>query len=258
MKTHDKVSFAAMAAVLLMAGGALAQQAVGPEAAAAAAGPIEPGGVFGMTWAQILQFGGSVLWVIIGVSVLTVAYILWLFPMMRVHGAVPERFAQEVLDLIHEGNLLEAESQCDGRSCEFSAVAKRAIAFCRTTPHADPVLLKEVIAGEGSTQAAKIMARPERLQHIISIAPMLGLLGTVIGMLSSFISIAGDVAAAKPVLLAQGMAKAIITTIAGLIVAIATSFFYAWFNHRAEAAVYRLSGAADDLLTALLTYQQTR
>ena len=258
MKTNNTFTKAAFAAILLLAGAAVAQQVAAPEAAAAAAGPIEPGGIFGMRWAQIFEFGGSVLWVIIGVSVLTVAYILWLFPMVRVHGAVPDRFSQEVLDLIHEGNLLEAESLCDGRACAFSEVAKRAIAFCRTTPHADPVLLKEVIAGEGSTQAAKIMARPERLQHVITIAPMLGLLGTVIGMLSSFISIAGDVAAAKPVLLAQGMAKAIITTIAGLIVAIATSFFYAWFNSRAEAAVYRLSGTADDLLTALLTYQQTR
>ncbi len=220
--------------------------------------PIERGGIFGMKFTEILEYGGTVLWVIIVVSVLAMAYILWLFPMMRVRGAVPPRFAQEVLDLIHEGNLLEAEAQCDARSCEFSAVAKRAIAFCRSTPHADPVLLKEVIAGEGSMQAAKIMARPLRLTHFISIAPMLGLLGTVIGMLSSFISIAGDVAAAKPVLLAQGMAKAIITTIAGLIVAIVTSVFYAWFTHRAEVAAHRLGSAADDLLTALLTYQQTR
>lgn len=248
---------AATAAFLLAAGGALAQTAT-VAAPDAPPPPIEAGGVFGMTWAQILEFGGSVLWVILALSVFTVAYILWLFPTMRVRRAVPERFAGEVLDLIHEGNLLEAEAQCDTRACEFSAVAKRAIAFCRSTPHADPVLLKEVIAGEGSTQAARIMARPQRLTHVISIAPMLGLLGTVIGMLSSFISIAGDVAAAKPVLLAQGMAKAIITTIAGLIVAIATSVFYAWFSHRAEAAVYRLSAEADDLLTALLTYQQTR
>ena len=258
MKRHIATVSAFAAVLLVFVGAALAQQAAAPEAAVAAAGPIEPGNFFGMRWVQIMEYGGVVLKVIFGVSVLTVAYILWLFAMVRVHGAVPERFAQEVLDLVHEGNLLEAEAQCDGRACAFSAVAKRAIAFCRTTPHADPVLLKEVIAGEGSTQAAIIMARPERLQHVITIAPMLGLLGTVIGMLSSFISIAGDVAAAKPVLLAQGMAKAIITTIAGLIVAIATSFFYAWFNSRAEAAVYRLSGAADDLLTALLTYQQTR
>ena len=243
----------AILSALLAAGSSFAQ-----DAAPAPASPIEPGSVFGMTWAQILQFGGIVLWLIIGLSVIALAYILWLFPTMGVRRAVPKRLANAVLDLIHEGNLLEAEALCDTRVCEFSAVAKRAIAFCRSTPHADPVLLKEVIAGEGSTQAAKIMARPQRLTHFISIAPMLGLLGTVIGMLASFISIAGDVAAAKPVLLAQGMAKAIITTIAGLIVAIATSVFYAWFTNRAEAAIYRLSATADDLLTALLTYQQTR
>ena len=249
--------FTTLALLAFPAGAALAQE-VADAAAPAPASPIEAGSIFGMTWAQILEFGGSVLWLIIGLSVIALAYILWLFPTMRVRRAVPERFAQEVLDLIHEGNLLEAESRCDARSCEFAAVAKRAIAFCRSTPHADPVLLKEVIAGEGSTQAAKIVGRPQRLTHVISIAPMLGLLGTVIGMLASFISIAGDVAAAKPVLLAQGMAKAIITTIAGLVVAIVTSVFYAWFTSRAEAAVYRLSATADDLLTALLTYQQTR
>ena len=222
------------------------------------AAPEPSGAVFGMTWSQIFEYGGVVLWIIVGISIVTLAYALWLFFVMRPSGAVPPRLAEGVLDNVMEGQLDKAEILCDETPCAYASVVKRSVAFLRATPHADPVLLKEVIAGEGTTQAAAILSRPQQLSHAISIAPMLGLLGTVIGMLRSFISIAGDVAAAKPVQLAQGMSQAIITTIAGLIVAIAASLFLAWFNYRAELAVARLSRAADDLLTALLTYRQPR
>lgn len=242
-------------AALLLPALSFAQEAA--PAAVPAAG-AEGGDIFGMTWSEIFTYGGTVLWLIVGVSVIAFAYVLWLFFMLRPSNAVPPPLASETIDLIREGKLDKAEILCDGAPCAYASVAKRAIAFVRTTPHADPVLLKEIIAGEGATQAAAILARPQRLSLAISIAPMLGLLGTVIGMLRSFISIAGDVAAAKPVQLAQGMSQAIITTIAGLIVAIAASLFHAWFNIRAEHAVARLSSAADDLLTALLSYQQTR
>ena len=231
--------------------------AAGAEEAPSA--PIETTGpVFGMTWSQIFEYGGIVLWIIVGISILALAYALWLFFVVRPNGTVPPRLAAAVLDNIMEGQLDKVEVLCDEEPCAYSAVVKRAVAFLRATPHADPVLLKEVIAGEGSTQASFLVARPQQLSHAISIAPMLGLLGTVIGMLRSFISIAGDVAAAKPVQLAQGMSQAIITTIAGLIVAIGASLFLAWFNYRSELAVARLSSAADDLLTALVTYRQIR
>ncbi len=253
MKTRfsQRLATAVLLALPFLAG---AQEA----AASAAEPPIQPGGVFGMTWTEIFRYGGVVLWCIVGVSVLALAYILWLLFMVRPRSAAPTRLSEEVLEQIHAGNLAEAETLCDSHPGPYAAVAKHAIAFCRMTPHADPVLLKEVIAGEGATQAAVLLARPQRLSHAISIAPMLGLLGTVIGMLQSFISIAGDVAAAKPVQLAHGMAQALITTIAGLLVAITASVFQAWFAYRSERAVNRLSGAADDLLTALLSYQQTR
>ncbi len=225
---------------------------------AQAESPIKEGGVFGMTWGQILEYGGTVLWIILGVSVIALACVFWLLIVLRKGASVPKAHVAEVLECLKEGKLQEARTLCEERPCAYTAMARKAIEFLSSTPYADPVLLKEVVQGEGQVQAARILGRPGLLMHVVTIAPMLGLLGTVLGMLASFISIAGDVAAAKPVLLAQGMAKAIITTVAGLIVAIAASVFHAVFTYRAERIAYALSASADELLTVLLSLQHKR
>lgn len=225
--------------------------------AAPAAAPVAESAT-SMTWSEIMDYGGIVLKVILGISILTLAYILWLFATVRTKAVVPSSLSQEVLDILHDGDLDKGLSLCQARPSAYSTLAQRAISFVRTTPHADPVLLREVISGEGTALATSILGLPARLSYAISIAPMLGLLGTVIGMLQSFISIAGDVAAAKPVQLAQGMSQAIITTVAGLIVAILASVFQAWFNYRAERAVATLSNAADSLFSTLLSRLESR
>ena len=246
MKPHCFRTSLATAAAFLLPLFARAQEAA-QEASAADEG---------MTWSRIFEYGGTVLWIIVLVSTLTLAYVFWLFYYLRDRSAVPETLSQETLEAIGEGDLDKAATLREDDPSAFAAVARRSIAFVRATPHADPLLVRESVAGEGATQAAALLAMPQRLSHAISIAPMLALLGTVIGMLRSFISIAGDVAAAKPVQLAHGMSQAIVTTIAGLLVAIVASLFQVWFNYRAERLVANLSSSADDLLTALLSRQQ--
>jgi biopolymer transport protein ExbB len=86
---------------------------------------------------------------------------------------------------------------------------------------------------------------------------MLGLLGTVLGMLKAFGSVAHDVAAAKPVILAEGVSQAIITTIFGLMVAIPCMAFYSYFRRRASRIVSLLETASTEVLTALTVREQT-
>ena len=75
-------------------------------------------------------------------------------------------------------------------------------------------------AAEGGRIADGMMASVNWLADIAAIAPLVGLLGTVLGMFQAFGGIASDVAAgAKPVVLAQGVSQAIVTTIFGLVVA---------------------------------------
>ncbi|MBO7721592.1 MAG: MotA/TolQ/ExbB proton channel family protein [Kiritimatiellae bacterium] len=87
---------------------------------------------------------------------------------------------------------------------------------------------------EGGRIAESMMASVDWLADIAAIAPLVGLLGTVLGMFQAFGGIASDVAAgAKPVVLAQGVSQAIVTTIFGLVVAIPALAFHAIFRRRA-------------------------
>ena len=101
-------------------------------------------------------------------------------------------------------------------------------------------------AAEGGRIAARANAAVDWLADIAAIAPLVGLLGTVLGMFEAFGGIASDVAAgAKPVVLAQGMSKAIVTTIFGLVVAIPSLVAYAFFRRRAAKRVSELEEACE-------------
>ena len=96
-------------------------------------------------------------------------------------------------------------------------------------------------AAEGGRIAARAYAAVDWLADIAAIAPLVGLLGTVLGMFQAFGGIASDVSAgAKPVVLAQGVSQAIVTTIFGLVVAIPSLVLYAFFRRRAQKRVAEL------------------
>ena len=104
-------------------------------------------------------------------------------------------------------------------------------------------------AAEGGRIADRMMASVDWLADIAAIAPLVGLLGTVLGMFRAFGGIASDVAAgAKPVVLAQGVSQAIVTTIFGLAVAIPSLAAYAFFRRRTAKRVAELEEMADEVL----------
>ena len=93
-------------------------------------------------------------------------------------------------------------------------------------------------AAEGGRIADAMMSSVDWLADIAAIAPLVGLLGTVLGMFQAFGGIASDVSAgAKPVILAQGVSQAIVTTIFGLAVAIPSLVAYAFFRRRAQKRI---------------------
>lgn len=100
-------------------------------------------------------------------------------------------------------------------------------------------------AAEGGRIADRMMASVDWLADIAAIAPLVGLLGTVLGMFRAFGGIASDVAAgAKPVVLAQGVSQAIVTTIFGLVVAIPALLAHAYFRRRAQRRIAEIEELA--------------
>lgn len=152
---------------------------------------------FGEAWA----YGGSLMWVLAGFSVVAVAVMIYLLIAHMPFVCVP-------------------------------------IALKRIRSAKDP-------AAEGGRIAERMMASVDWLADIAAIAPLVGLLGTVLGMFTAFGGIASDVAAgAKPVVLAQGVSQAIVTTIFGLAVAIPCLVAHAFFRRRAAKRIAEIEEEA--------------
>jgi biopolymer transport protein ExbB len=124
--------------------------------------------------------------------------------------------------------------------------------MCLRSNKPDPGLLREIVEGEGGRQATIIQNQTMYLLDIAVIAPMVGLLGTVMGMLTAFNTVALDLAKAKPMLLAQGVSQALITTVAGLLVAIPAMMAYAYFRGRTSRLISDLEKQSADLLTLII------
>ena len=207
----------------------------------------------GISWRDIVKSGGSLMYVLAAMSVLAVAFIIYFLVVLRSTAIAPRGLQRDLVDKIRSGALDEARRLCESHACPLSAVALAAIDHMRAVPDAESFLLKDVIQDVGTREADGIQGQTQYLMDIAVIAPMVGFLGTVIGMLRAFSAVALDIAKAKPMLLAAGVSQALVTTVFGLIIAIPSMAFYAYFRRRASRLVAHLEGASSEMLTALLS-----
>ena len=239
------IKMALVGGVMAVAAGTALAQAVAP----AAGGDVVTQHV---TLGELFDKGGPLLYVLALMSVIGVAFTVYFFMFLRREQIVPTTLQRDVLTKIRQGQLADARTACNYRPCAFSEIAVGALDFVEAGGKVEPALLKEVIEGEGSRQATAIQTQTQYLLDIGVIAPMVGLLGTVFGMVKAFNVVAFDVAKAKPMLLAAGVAEAMINTAGGLIVGIPAMMFYAYFRGRSSKLISHMETASVELLTALV------
>jgi biopolymer transport protein ExbB len=226
---------------------------VAADAAVAAATAPAGAASYGMTFAQAWGYGGFIMWVLLGISILMVALVIYFMCVLRSGAVAPRRLQSEVRNYLIEGDEGAARRLCEDRPCAFSSVALAALDCIRATQGGEDLqLLRDIVESEGARQAESMQSQAQLLLDLSAIAPMLGLLGTTLGMLKAFGAVAQDVmVAAKPVILAQGVSQAIITTIFGLLVAIPCMAAYAYFRRRASKLVGQLELASAEIVTAI-------
>ena len=206
-----------------------------------------------MTWKQVMAAGGWLMYVLGALSIGVGAMVVYLFTILRQSQIVPELQCHQIMDSLNSVSMDAARRACDERPSPISAVTLTALDFLKKVPNADPVMIKDVIESEGSRQSESIQGQTQYLLDIAVISPMVGLLGTVFGMLSAFSAVAIDIAKAKPILLARGVSQALITTVAGLIIGIPAMAFYAYFRRRAATLVSVLEKTSSDVLAVLIS-----
>ena len=193
-----------------------------------------------------LEVGGPILWVLVIISIGAFAVVLERIVFFaRNEKNIGDTFKDEILSLVANKKIDEAIALWDTKkSCVASAVKK----FLQKAPKGIDVqdyefILKEITIKETSPYESRL----NLLASVISISPMLGLLGTVTGMIRAFTNIskygAGDAA-----IVADGIAEALLTTAAGLMIAIPVIVIYNYLNRRLE----KMENEIDDVVTNII------
>lgn len=173
----------------------------------------------------VFDLGGPVVMVLGAVSIVTLAvvlYKLWQFSAAHVGQHKALRLAVTTWDA---GDRTSARTALDGSKSYLAPVVAAAFDGCaKDRLHA---------------MAAERFARLERgfryLDSVAQLAPLLGLFGTVLGMIEAFQSLQAAGAQVDPSILAGGIWVALLTTAVGLVVAMPTALLLAWFEGRMEA-----------------------
>ena len=197
---------------------------------------------------QIVQSGGPVMYPLGAISVLGLMLILAYLMTMHRGAVVSNRYMQAADALIRKGDYLGLLAVSNRHNEAIASVMERALNFLTKNPTASMAEVREIAQAEGIRLASLWNQRISYLADIGSIAPMLGLLGTVLGMITSFTVVANDVVSSRPMLLAGGVAEALITTAAGLLIGIPLMASYAFFRGRVQGMISDLEAASTVLL----------
>ncbi len=197
---------------------------------------------------EFLARGGPALWVIAALSVLTLALILWKLWRLARLGAWGGARARAAVTLWTEGRA-EAERGTGVRA----RLAAAAMGAAENPAMAEPAAREETTR-IARAELARLREGLRALELIATIAPLIGLLGTVLGMIEAFQALQATGARADPSVLAGGIWEALLTTAAGMAVAIPAAAALTWFESVADA----VQAEMEDLATRIFTHLPPR
>src|SRR5207248_5262864 len=170
-------------------------------------------------------------------------------------GAIVSRGFMATADaLLRRRDYLGLLAVSNRHSEAVARVVQQVLDFTTKNPNADFQQVREIAETEGTRVASNLNNRVTYLADIGMIAPLLGLLGTVIGIISSFGALGADIGSARYVALSRGISQALFNTAAGLAIGIPAMIFYAFFRGRSQRLISELESAVTHIL-ALLSLQ---
>jgi len=194
--------------------------------------PAEVGGfwaiIFSGGWVGVL-----IVLTLLVLSVLTAYLIIEQLMTLRKAEIMPNGLAEEVRQLLAQGRLPDADAICRKRPSPLAFVLISGLTEIDFGWQAMEKAMEDAVA----EQAAKLYRKIEYLSVIGNLAPMCGLLGTVTGMIMAFQQVAVTQGTAGAAQLAEGIYSALVTTVAGLVVAIPALGAFAVFRNRVDQLI---------------------
>ncbi len=259
MKKKLIVLMLAVAGMVMVANTVMAQDAAAADKAPAKAGTLEAADGGAVPTADANSSSGGFLSVILGSGPLGV--ILWLalfgagaiavylivdcFITVRAKRIMPQSLVDSVTEAMGEGDLLKAMQHCEN---EPGAMANVLIAgFSHVEEGYD--IIQESVAMAADIETERLMQKLTWLSVVGNIAPMLGLLGTVQGMIAAFSNLGNG--APDVGVLAMNISQALFTTAGGLTIAVPCVAFYYSFRNNANKIILRMEAMTMELIKDL-------
>ena len=194
-----------------------------------------------MTLMEVVNKSGLIGYLILGMSVVSLAIILEKVFTLRLSRIIPEDDLRMLVDFLSGGSYSDAIELCRKRK---SAVLKVFLETVRTVGERPR---KKEFLGAYEIFAKKLLVELERgmsfLATVSAVAPLLGLTGTVVGMVKIFGVLNGTVLLSSPQQLSAGISQALLTTVMGLLVAIPSIIAYNLFQRKLDKIASELESA---------------
>ena len=196
--------------------------------------------------AEIWEGGGFMMWPLALAFVIGVVVIVWKLIDLTAKGARTSRVLRDVDALVAEGRIAEAVETAEASATPAGRILSEGLR--RADEGTDRVV--KAIENAGLIEMAKLERGLVVLATVSTVAPLLGFLGTVVGMIQAFqaIELAGEVEAT---IVAAGIKVALITTAAGLVIAIPVSIAHNYFVSRIDRLVLDMEESAQKMVDAL-------
>ncbi len=207
---------------------------------------------------SIIQAAGWPIWPLVACSVLALALVIERFSSLKTRKIAPPKLIDEAITVSRSAvPSADVVTQLE-QSSVLGEVLASGFRAMNANPHISEDDLRATIEGAGRQAAHKLERYLAALATIASAAPLLGLLGTVIGMIEIFGSQSGSASSGfgNPAQLAQGISIALYNTAFGLIVAIPSLIFWRYFRAQVDGYLLTMELASERFLRHLNTLKK--
>lgn len=182
----------------------------------------------------IFHKGGPVMYLIAACSLLVVTIGVERFLYYKKMNTNMGKFTEQLTPLLEQAEWSAAYELCRQTQGIAAIVAAKGIVYIQR----GCANIESVLEGEAAVAVAGLRTNLSHLDTIVTIAPLLGLLGTVIGMIGSFSVM--NIKAGQPQAITGGVGEALVATASGLCVATLAMIVYSYFNHRLDKLITQI------------------
>ena len=215
--------------------------------------PDPAGGGASTLWSVLVS--GGVFMYPLAALLFVATLLIFIYLMTLRRGTVVTRRYLDICEaLLRKRDYLGLLAVSNRHGESVARIVQSMLAFAKDNPTAPLESVREIAETEGIRQASSLSHRITYLADVGTIAPMVGLLGTVSGMIHSFGALSSGAEVAKPMMLAQGVSEALVCTASGLVVGIVAFVSYAYFRGRVQRLTADLEASATQILAVFALY----